>query len=396
MSKKFLRVRSIETNDHLRKTAPFDSLQSYWRMKHINNDHKIFNPADFSQVIGQLVAPIFQSSNSIDTLSGVQLDIIDSGPMISTRNHNFKHFSDYQARFLMSFASSFQPYSSVPDATSTINSFKWYRKLLSDAPVIIFMRQKQRLMSETSLLSRNTPFEKFREEILNISSHYADSPEYAKRMKNYHLTDLTSSDLFRLALQKSDKSRSTSECPSTPPPDKLYEAILESQKPRIVDENGNEIGLSPLHNITKEYPLNSLERKLLDLNEPKDVVNFLPYDLVYNDIYILSIESPVIDDNHHKLLQLLHSQSDFEIFALRLSSSLLDFTNDIRESEEKSGEITKNFDAKYADLLSWAEQQHQTSEIKKPGTAALLKTFGSWGFVEVSESPAKDSLYLFK
>lgn len=402
LSKKFVETQNSEVSVHLRKASSFDSMQTYWRMNVANDHTQVFNPADFPPMLGQLVAPIFQNhlvSTADNLLHFLEGDSITE-PLISLRNHTFKHFTDYQARMLLSFASSLSPYDRVPLAKTISNSFKWYQRLLTNTPIIIFLAQRQKLMSEPSLLSINPPFENFRIGVSNLSSKQGEPGLYRKNIKSYHLTDLASSDLFRLALKSGSEEWLTLpfEKDLSITEDKLYQQITKLQRPRVIDANGNERDFTSLQPLLRKYPIQSFHDSFLAINDPKEVYDYFPYDIVYNDIYVLTIESPVIEDCHEDLLRLIQSQSQFEVFAIRISPEFplqkaLGYTG--THAGDGNGDATKNFNATYDDLLTWAREQHERESRKLSGSALLMQNFGQWGLVEVAQSKT-GSFYLFK
>lgn len=102
-----------------------------------------------------------------------------------------------------------------------------------------------------------------------------------------------------------------------------------------------------------------------------------PYDLCYNEIFALTIESPVLTDDHLKLLGLLASQKNFEIMAVRV--------------------------VKLAALIAGYNEPNQTYEsliklIQDEGRGKLtvMERLGEWGFVNVSENNAKTAFYMYK
>lgn len=354
---------------------------------------KLYNAADFPPLIGQLVAPIFRNRKSEAILGLLNEDQL-GGSLISSRNHSFKHFTDYQARILLSFASSLSPYKQVPLVKSSVNSFKWYQRLLRKSPIIFFLKQKKTLMSESSLLSQNPSYEELRMGIADLAAKYAKSEEYFKRTKNYYLTDLASSDLFRLAISSHQNNALTSGMHSTSfDQDKLCDEISRVQKPKVIDSNGQEIDHITLETFCRDNPLEVLRGKLATMNGINDVHTFFPFDIAYNDVYLLTIEPPVIEDEHDDLLRFIHCQAEFEVFAVRIASNF-PMSIPFETFLGNSSNVTKNINATYEDLLIWAEKQREKGHTNKTGSSRLIQTIGEWGLVEVSESA--DSLCLTK
>lgn len=393
MSKAIRGGRNTEINDYLRRSNPATFMEHYWRMNVTNEQSKIYNAADFPPLIGQIVAPIFQDQYS-EAVPALMDEDHFNDPFISSRNHSFKHFTDHQARTLLSFASSLSPYRQVPPAKSTVNSFRWYQRLLRTAPIIFFLKQKQTLMSESSLLSRNPLYEKLRVGVADLVAKYSNSEEYIKRTKNYYLTDLASSDLFRLALLscKNGAQNSTMRCIS-PNQDKICDEISRLQRPKVIDRKGEEVDQITLETFLHNNPPSAVSHKLAGLSEINDVHALFPYDIAYNDVYLLTIELPVIEDNHEDLLHFIHSQTEFDVFAVRVSSNF-PMSKPFESSLKNSNNVAQNINATYEDLLHWAEKQRENGHMRHTGSSILLQTIGEWGLVEVSESA--DSLWLTK
>lgn len=380
LSKKFQRVRDREAYSFFRQTAPFGAVQRNWRMNVAKSE--ILNPSDFPPIIGELIAPIFRDPLQNGTDSALLQSVTES--LISSRNHTFRHFSDYQAKMLLSFASSLNPCEQVLPVKSALNSFKWYQHLLSLAPVTIFLKQEQNMMSEPSLLFKNTPFENLRDGILLLSSKYNDAQTHDMRVRNYYLTDLVSSDLFGHAIiSRVPNSKNLTEVDMALTEDQLYKKILSLQKPIVTDVEGRETGIKSLKSMVEDYPMRTFDKSFLEIVEPNQALNYFPYNVNYNDIFLLKIESPVINDDHNDVLQFIKSQSDFEVFAVRVSS---DFTKMLEADNEEDRPVNPTYD----DLLHWTQKRRKT------GPSGLMQAFSEWGLVEVYDSISRDSLYLFK
>lgn len=394
LSKAYRNAQIMEIKDHLRNTGPAMFMQHLWRMNVTNEHDKIHNSADFPPLISELISPLFEERESKSLK--VYFNDLDSGSLISSRNHSFKHFTDYQAKILLNFASALSPYTHVPQARSTINSFRWYKRLLANTPMIFFLKQKQKLMSEHSLLSCNPPYEMLRAGITELSGKYSNSEDYVKRTKNYYFTDLASSDLFRIALASSEDSYLHSlGSKMSYSNDKLCEQISVLQKPLVVDKHGVEVEEDELAAFMDTLPRTSLADEVAKINIFDDVHGFFPYDVVYNDVYMITIEPPIIEDRHDELLQFIRSQDDFDVFAIRLSSRF-PLSKPFEQLLTNTNNMTKNFNATYEDLLTWAQTHHESENSKESGVSHLIRTIGEWGLVEVAESSDGDSLYLTK
>lgn len=350
----------------------------------VTKDHKqLFNSADFPPMIGELVAPIFGSHNESEH-HPFSANRNSHKSSVSCRNHSFKHFTDNQAKILLSFASTLNPYHQVPSVKHLVKSFEWYKRTLTQAPVILFLAQKQELMSENSLYSINPSFETLRNGIARLASEYS---EPGAHRHSYHLADLTTSDIFRLALSSISKSHGAPSLDG----DKLYEQILKRQIPKVLDCQHEELPISSLGSLLQQYPVTYFNEKFSKVNEPKEAHELFLSSVAYQDIYMLSIEYPVIEETHRELLKFIESQSDFEVFAVRLTSEF-PFVESTSSGEVE--DATRNINATYDDLMKWVHIRHK-KDRELSGPSELMRAFGNWGLVEVSEA-APDCFYLLK
>lgn len=356
----------------------------------------VYNAADFSPIMAQIAAPIFSEPLVLeeDNISVPQHGhhYINSA-IVSERNHTSKHFTEYQAKILSGFASACYPMLPLPRRRSSLKSFYWYQKLLVNSPIIFFLKQKQSLFSESSCLGTNEPLDILKNAVKALGSAYEDSALRDQRVRNYHLTDLVTTDIFKLAALAEGKSSvdiddltGNSFWKGLPLDTRLSRTLRETQAPVLVDERGVAQPDEILKLIPENYSFRKLTPKLKDLDNYGELKSIFPYDVAYNDIYLLTIEHPVIMEDHTSLIDLLERQKEFEIVAVRVSSSISGMgESDILEENNTKDSITR-FDATYEELLKWAEKKHIEQGTHTSGTIPILQKLGHWGFVDVDES----------
>lgn len=400
--------QNATVRDHLQKTSAHYSVLNRELLQKLKSGGSVkFHVHDFPPVVGKIIAPIFQESLKQDKLDLMPVDQLlpepestksESQVFISERNHMAKSFTDHQAKIIASFASACSPLSGIPPVKSIVKSFQWYQKLLRKTPVIIFLKQKQRLMSDTNLHSLNRPLNDLTKSIANVASKYNNDESLDKRIRNYHLTDLNTTDIFELAVVCEGTEGKVSDV--TDPffwlmhrnvNDKLCKVLNMFQMPQVIDKNGN---LATLTRDTRnKYALRNIRQKLedADLSELSEI---FPYDIIYNDLFMLTIEALVIQDDHLPLLQLLENQTDFEVVAVRISLNnnlLADISKLSKTSEKRLSSGTS-----YEQLLKMAEQSRLPNQKETNTFNALLEKLGQLGLVEVEEGRSKSSMYLFK
>ncbi|GEQ67515.1 hypothetical protein JCM33374_g1180 [Metschnikowia sp. JCM 33374] len=322
----------------------------------------------------------------------------DTEPLFSDWSRTAKHFSDYQAKILSSFASYYVPlrHASSPGPQK---SLKWYQRLLSDTPVVFFLRQKQRLMTESSLRGINQPLDLLKHKLDSIRARYVADPNIDKRIRNYHIADLVTTDIFKLAVESElDGAGKDSAEQNTPlsrdrEEDKLCAYLHTLRQPQILGPDFKPCSekMTGKSRLTSKYPLSKIEAVLDSLENPQKLSDIFPYDIQYNDLYMLTIEEPVAADNHQDVLDLLHKSDHFEVFAARISQAEALQFDIIQEPQPRQDNIPAST---YEQLLKWAETQ------RSPGASnhasRLLERLGEWGLVEVEENISNSAFYVFK
>ncbi|KAM9893388.1 hypothetical protein OXX69_011726 [Metschnikowia pulcherrima] len=380
------------------KTGSYYDMFNRHKLMGGNGDEPIFNSRDFPPVTRDIVSRIFESPLDLEPrLAPSQISTKIEDPIFSERNRTAKHFSDYQARIVSLFASYFQPLrtvASLPDQ----KSLKWYSKLLANTPVIFFLSQRQRLMAEPSLRGINQPLQSLQRDLDSICEKYVDDTDIDKRIRNYHLTDLISTDIFTLAVEneyKNFEKYKLENCGNDMglPKDGLCARFRDWRRLMLFGPDVLPISQRTLKksNIMTKYPISQIEDALSELDDTQKLPKLFPYDVQYNDLFMLTIEEPVIGENHKDLLDLLANLKGFEIVAVRMSQT--DKLQSELTSESQSG-MDPVPRPTYEQLLKWAEKQHSN------GTAGhvpqLLERIGEWGLVEVEENQANSAFYVCK
>ncbi|OVF09486.1 hypothetical protein A9F13_05g03036 [Clavispora lusitaniae] len=369
----------------------------------LNTSGPVFDSANFTPIMSQILAPVFDGPLRLEDDDIPVENITQSSSqslIVSERHRSIRHFTDYQAKVLSTFASAFSPYSVLPRANSAFKSFVWYQRLLLNSPIIFFLKQRQTLLSESSVLFRNHALESLKSSISAISAPYNTSVQRDQRIRNYHLTDLVSTDIFKLATLAESKRRvpleelsSGSFWKNFPSDNRLSQELLNAQKPVLVDTNNIAQSPAVLNDIPNRFPMRKILRDIESIESINQIKGVFPFDMVYNDIYILTIEHPILQENHSPVIELLEKSKDFEVIAVRVSSQISDMRDSVIGEESSIEEPTAKFDATYEELLQWAEEKHNQDNQRVSGIIPVLQKLGQWGFVKVEEGALGFTLF---
>lgn len=416
-SNNLLPYKNVRIKNYLQRTTP--EYYNFQRNKLLtnNSENGKFNPNDFPPIISTLIKPIFEGPLELGGLENMRTEdifkqdqnkkdtketndnISEFTPIISTASRTTKNFTDYQAQIAGSFAAYFNPYHSVPNVKLIKNSFQWYQRLLNNTPIFFVLRQTNRLFSEASLSQVNKPLNDFRKALSLLQNSFPDGSD--KSIRNYHFTDLSTVDIFSLANKsqryfQSDKDfdklfETTDWKTQNNVHDKLSEALLANKTVELTDKSFNAVNVSP-HEIISQYPL----RKVLKELEYASVREVFPYDVKYHDYHLLTIESPIIQEDHSDLLNILDAHKDsFEIISVRLglNNQIINdfFSHKVHASDSVSS--SKSYD----ELLQIAKSNHDNigHENEASSIDALMKRLGESGLVRVEEGFTENCIYLF-
>ncbi|EGV60681.1 hypothetical protein CANTEDRAFT_96125 [Yamadazyma tenuis ATCC 10573] len=282
-----------------------------------------------------------------------------------------------------SFAAHFSPRQFIPNSVTHRNIFRWYQRLLQYSPVTIFLKQKNRLLSESSTSQINFPYRNLKYQIKALSSKHGSK-------RSYHLTELIYYDTLSLAIRSRERGYTETKPRIKDWPsiniehDELCNKLSSSKDIEILHKGTRFEG--PESDIFEQFPVKETIGEL----EQTSIADVFPYDVSFNDLYILTIEAPVLGDSHEELMRILRaSESEFQIFAVRL-----DLTQQLLLSSFKSSmkpSVQKNVDYKYDDLLEIAKNAKLHSNIDD-----LIQFFAEQGSTRVALNKAQDSLYLLE
>lgn len=342
------------------------------------SDSSEFNSMDFPPVKRDIVKRLFLGRVDIDEPWNNSSE--PRGSFLESQiGKSSQRFSSFQAKLLTHFASYYSPVRGEPLSSAQAKSVAWYERLLSSAPVIIILRQKQRLFDEANVFELNPSLDILQSRLAKLSEPFQTDRDINKRTRNYHLTNLNSPDLFNIAAMRSGNSVITE-----PGNDKLYKFVRSVHVPIFLDRASKEILLSDVRaafrkNQQDAFSLGSFQRS----SDPE-------YDVSFSSFYILTIEEPVIGCDHQAMLDLIESSSDFDAIAVRLSAS---FIANFRE-EQASQSAEDPEDLPYEELVKWAATQ-RILNLSQSRSKIMTRCAG-WGFVEAAETLDKKGLYLFK
>lgn len=383
---------------HLRTASDEYAFFNRLKLLHHDNNHTsdryLLNRKDFTPLYADAIGPLFDqplrpslsddpSVHEIMKIAGLPPASPDpQEPLISERSRSAKKYTPHEAKILQTFAAACSPELAVPPTSSAYKTFKWLRKLLSTTPIIIFLRQKQSLFSDDNIRQFNFSVEKLRDAIDDMTARYVHADSVDQRIRNYHFTDLVATDLFKLAsiLVNSDVDSSRVSDPaywrSFPlAPDPLYDALLERQMPRLVSTNdsGEE---DPLLYLIKRFSSN--------FTGVANVTNFYPFNVFYSNLYIITVEELVVNDDHSQLLDLLEGQEDMEIVAARLDLSRPAMSHSVSEGLLQTPDALKGLNLDYHQLLALAKKLH-TNTSSRNNIASFLERLAYMGLVKVED-----------
>lgn len=410
-----------------------------------NENESFINPKDFAPLIGQLIQPIFKGDSlNLNKLENYKTNEIfndkfktvsefDTEPIfeelnsaiISNSNLSTKNFTDFQASILTTLATFFHPYNKLPNNIRYSNIFNWYRKLIKTTPIIIFFKEKHKLFSDSSLAQINKPLNDLNRDLNELTRlKFLDNKNFEsgddKLIRNYHLTDLSTSDILSLAIKSEALMDNNGDDLSNltknhwrqinQTNDSLCDLLIKEQSIDILDEFNQIIDLREtkngnLNEIITRYPIHEMRNELNEgLTYIKDL---LPYDLAYSTFHILSIELPIIEENHEQLLNLLEKKKhldNFEIISVRLSLDN-ELINDFFQSDliNQTGVKVKESGGNYEELLKSVELKNDQSDNdtiaamtkSSDNINSFIKKLGQLGLTTVDEGCNKNCLYLF-
>lgn len=371
-----------EVQTYLRKASKqYCEFQQYKLL----NDHS-FKREDFSLILSHSIKPIFAKpikQNGIESMKTqdlfkVRIDQDSSTGQVVARNYN-----DYEAKLIMTLASHYNRYTLLPKSKIMYDQFKWYLRLLENTPIFLVLKHENRLFSENSINQFDKLILDMKRQVTKLA---IDKNKLTNSTRSYHFTDLTTYDIFKMAIKSQKYFQNNDDF------DSILKTINWNEVSTIKDElitrfsphNIQEID-SNLHKVKQSeiidfFKKNRLNRILKDLHK-YSLNQVFPYDLQYSSYYVLCIEDSIIEQNHNQLFDLIENL-DFEIIASRLSLS-----NNLINQFFKLG-VGQSNPINYETLLKKA-QKTSTLELE-----TTMKRLGELGLTHVQQGCHNNCIYL--
>lgn len=372
-----------------------------------------YKPNELAPYINDNLQALFSGDINSDPLENIStrsiFDLKDKNDLIqdqtqitSTQNRSIKKYTDHQANLIRSFSSYYSPLRKVPDDQLFVNSFKWYVRLLEKTPVVFFLKVTNRLFSDYSIAEFNKPVSDFREELSKLQNkHIRDVSSKSKSMRSYHFAELLNPDIFSLAIKSQPALTGTGDFEEAllslsweeldNQSDVLCDILSSKRQIKLVNQRLDPVDVDPSQ-FVRELPLTDLFLQLdsLPVNE------VLPYDIIYDDLYMLTIESLIIDQNHDAVMKLLEAyRADLQLISVRLSldsPAIVDFLDSQKPS---SGVPKKHFNSSYEELLLIAKTNHtEDSDNKHYKFANVMKKIGELGLDRVNYGTSNNCIYI--
>lgn len=361
-----------KVKNFLQKTS--DGYASFQNYKLLRSNS--VNSGDFAYIMGDSIGPIFETPldlGQLENLSTQELFKVETpsafpDSIASSYRRTAKQLTDYEANITKTLSSHYTPKQFVPPVESIQNSYKWYTKLLHQTPVFFVLRKPSRLYSESSLIQLDKPYTDLKRQVASLGNKF--SHQDPSIVRNYHFTHLTTTDLFKLAIQHKESPGKASQ-------DKLIE-LLDARNEVFFTEAFEKVQEQEIIDYNMAHPLSAILPRLNDSR----VEDVFPYDLNYTNYYLLCIEEDVLQNNHDELFDAIE-ESEFELLAGRfslLNPSINDFFH--KDLAVKSGTKT------YSQMLEMA-QHKQDDHIND-----LMKRVGGFGLVSVEQGLDETSIYL--
>lgn len=297
-------------------------------------------------------------------------------------------FTKFESAILCRLQAISNPHQTLPKTRIATKQFLWYSKLLKETPVVIFLAKREHLFSDESLhqidISR-TAMEARVQELSNAMSNRLGSH------RTYHFTDLTSTDIFTLAVDKQELFANAE--PEQYPEiiEKLHGGTVDKQDVlcqhlgqehiKFQGRNKREIPEVQMKDILEKTSLNE---DIIGIHRDPDCFQ---YDMHYTSHYMMTIEKEILTESHDELMDLIESSS-FTVVGARLSlkhNAIADFIQ--QEQFSSHAKPRHNYD----ELIAQATEKHPDMAPKKH-ISDLFKRFAGLGLVKVV--PQNESLYL--
>lgn len=372
-----------------------------------------YKPNELAPYINDNLRALFSGDINSDPLENIStqsiFDLKDKNDLIqddqtqitSTHNRSIRRYTDHQANLVRSFSSYYSPLRRVPDDQLFANSFKWYVRLLEKTPVVFFLKVTNRLFSDYSIAELNKPVSDFHEELSKLQNkHIRDVSSKSKSMRSYHFTELLNPDLFSLAIKSQSAIKGTGDFEEAllslsweeldKESDALCDILSSKREIKLVNQQLEPVDIDPSQ-FVGELPLKDVFLQLDSLS----VNEVVPYDIIYDDLYMLTIESLIIDQNHDAVMKLLEAyRADLQLVAVRLSLDSPAIVNFLNSQKPSSGLPKKHFNSSYEELLLIAKTKHTDDSDKHYKFANVMKRIGELGLDRVNYGISNNCIYI--
>lgn len=352
--------------------------------------------------LGDLDGPPVEAMWKEDVLRDLdktQFNNVIESPLYSDSLDSPRYISDYQARVLGVLAASCLPHSAVPIASKqAVSSFKWYLRLLANTPVVLVLKARRRLFSEDSLALADFMAFEFQQSLEAVRSTmkpetFNDS-DFATR--NYHFSHLSSSDLLALATRSQPVFGNGHDF------EQKVVSINWDQYNRIEDTFCDIISsrnlsflLMPECVAIPTPELQVLKRAIppSTLSGTTDLApGDIPYDLAYDDFYLLTIENAALRYDLEPLLDAVEASS-FEVAGARVmlaNEHISNFFNAATETHTTKDDMLVTYD----ELIALAHKARLAAAGPPSAAHALFTRLGQWNQAKVTMGSHKNCIYL--
>ncbi|KAG7192612.1 uncharacterized protein KQ657_001712 [Scheffersomyces spartinae] len=396
----------------LKGTKLYQQYQQYKLLRENSIDMSVFLPIEV-KALGPVLAEKLDlgdlDERDIDSmwkedvardLKGISFDNILESPIYSEALKSPRNITDLQARVLGVFAASCLPHLSVPmKLQPAISSFKWYLRLLANTPVVLILKIRRRLFSDDSLGLIDLlglEFEKSLDDVrATLKPETLHDPDFG--IRNYHFTHLSSSDLLALAIRSQpaflDANDNFEQILKTIDwnqfnslPDSFCDTIVSRNISFLQMPDGIVIPTPEIGELKRNIPLTAT------LGATDLIPEDLPYDLEYDDLYLLTIENAGLNHNLEPLLDAVGT-SPFEVIGARVMLGNEEINNFFKEATE-SHSHKDNTLITYDDLILMAQKARLEASGPPSAAHSLFTKLGQWNQAKVTMGPHKNCIYL--
>lgn len=295
------------------------------------------------------------------------------------------HTSKFQAKIMKGLSAYYQPLTSIPNTQFHSNILRWYLRLLNYTPIILILKQKRHLYSDDSINGINISYSNLKQAINQLTIKYENS-------RSYHLTELTDIDIFQLAVKSQQEFLLDELNSSSLNTDINWDKCLDIED-SLCSNLFREKNIEVLRNdqpftdsVDTIFKIYNIDNIVADLDFD-ELTNIFPFDLAFNEYFILTIENDILHNNHHQMIQALKGVPDIELLSVRLDTSSPLVTNalesrDMFESDSWHQQITTD------------DSNKQQETVHKSSIDSLFDEFIELGMAKVNKG-SNNCIYLF-